>query len=240
MTQQRWRQLTQWPLVVTAVVFVVIFSLQVLADLRGWPRGLTQAGLWMCWVIFGIDYVQNLRLAPNRLRWFGTHLHELAFLALPALRPLQLLRLVSLVAIFQRAADNILRGRFLLYSVLAAGVITYIGALSALDLERSAPGSEITTFPEALWWALTTVIGVGESTYTVTWPGRLVAVALMLTGMALVGAITATLASWLVDQTDDADDEERERITRQKVAELHEDVRSLRSELALLTDKLDR
>lgn len=239
-TQQRWRQLAQWPLVVVALVFIAVYSLQVLANLQGPARTASQVALWLCWLAFAVDFVMNLRLAPQKLRWFLTHLHEFAFLVLPALRPLQLLRLVSLVSILQRAADNILRGRFLVYAILAAGVITYIGALSALDLERGAPETGITSFPLALWWALSTVIGMGESTWTVTWPGRVVAVGLMINGMALVGAITATLASWLVDQTDDADDEERERITRERVSDLRDEVRELRRELAELGSQLRR
>ncbi|GAB3624751.1 potassium channel family protein [Mariniluteicoccus endophyticus] len=228
MTQQQWRDRTQWPLLGAAVAFVLAYTFQVIANLQGPARTATQAVLAVTWLVFAIDYAVNLRLAPNRLKWFLKHLHELAFVLLPALRPLQLLRLVSLITVFQRAAGRALRGRFLVTAILTAATICYIGALSALDLERNAPEATLTTFPEALWWALTTLIGVGELR-TVTWPGRAVAVGLMITGMALLGAITASLASWLVDETDDEDDEERERITREKVSDLHDEVRELRA-----------
>ncbi|GAB3708464.1 ion channel [Mariniluteicoccus flavus] len=231
MTQQQWRERTQWPLLGAAVAFVVAYTLQVVAHLTGPARTATMAVLGLTWLVFAVDYVVNLKLAPHRLRWFLRHLHELAFVLLPALRPLQLLRLISLVTVFQRAAGRALRGRFLITAIATAAIICYIGALAALDLERGAPDATITTFPESLWWALTTLIGVGELR-TVTWPGRLVAVFLMITGMALFGAITASLASWLVDETDDEDDEERERVTRQKVTALHDEVRELRTQLA--------
>lgn len=239
MTQQQWRDRTQWPLLGAAAAFVVAYTLQVVAQLTGPARLAAELVLAVTWLVFAIDYVVNLRLAPHRTRWFFTHLHELAFVLLPALRPLQLLRLVSLVTVFQRAAGKALRGKFLITAIATAAIICYIGALAALDLERGAPEATLTTFPEALWWALTTLIGVGELR-TVTWPGRLIAVALMITGMALFGAITASLASWLVDETDDEDDEERERITRQKVAALHDEVRDLREQLTRFMDRHGR
>jgi len=46
-----------------------------------------------------------------------------------------------------------------------------------------------------------TVSTVGYGDYfPVTGAGRLVAVALMLGGVTLVGVITATLASWIIDR----------------------------------------
>lgn len=40
--------------------------------------------------------------------------------------------------------------------------------------------------------------------YPVTVTGRFVAVGVMLVGIALVGAVTATIAAWLVEQVEEA------------------------------------
>jgi voltage-gated potassium channel len=45
------------------------------------------------------------------LRWFVRHLLELAFVALPLLRPLRLLRLVLLIEVLQKAVGSAFRGR---------------------------------------------------------------------------------------------------------------------------------
>lgn len=72
-----------------------------------------------------------------------------------------------------------------------------------LDAEQAAPGANIKTPGDALWWAATTVTTVGYGDrYPVTTQGRLIAVALMVVGIAMVGAITASVAAWLVSQVD--------------------------------------
>ncbi|WP_432949041.1 potassium channel family protein [Kribbella sp. CA-253562] len=54
---------------------------------------------------------------------------------------------------------------------------------------------------DALWWATTTVTTVGYGDhFPTTSEGRIVGVGLMLAGIALVGTVTAALASWFVEQ----------------------------------------
>lgn len=110
----------------------------------------------------------------------------------------------------------------------AAALLILIAALSMLDAERHAPGAHITTFPDALWWAATTVTTVGYGdTFPVTGTGRLVAAALMVVGISLVSIITATIAAWFLDQTHEAATAERADLAErlQKVeailAEIH-------------------
>ena len=70
-----------------------------------------------------------------------------------------------------------------------------------LDAERGAPDANIAGFDDALWWGVTTIttVGYGDQ-FPVTDQGRLIAVALMLTGIALLGIVTATIASWFIER----------------------------------------
>ena len=51
-----------------------------------------------------------------------------------------------------------------------------------------------------------TTVGYGDL-YPVTGTGRIIASGLMIAGIALVGSVTATLASWFVERIKDADDQ---------------------------------
>jgi voltage-gated potassium channel len=63
-----------------------------------------------------------------------------------------------------------------------------------------APDANISDFGDAIWWAVTTVTTVryGDH-YPVTAAGRLVAFGLVIGEIALLGTVTATLASWIIE-----------------------------------------
>ncbi len=88
--------------------------------------------------------------------------------------------------------------------LLAVLVIILAGAALELGFEKGAPGANIHNYGDALWWAIVTVTtaGYGDK-YPVTAGGRGVAVALTLVGIGLIGALTATVASFFVEQKND-------------------------------------
>ncbi len=83
--------------------------------------------------------------------------------------------------------------------VLAVTLLVTVGALAVLDAERDAKGANITSFGDALWWAVTTITTVGYGdTYPVTFEGRIIATTTMLLGIALIGVVTAGIATTAV------------------------------------------
>jgi voltage-gated potassium channel len=95
----------------------------------------------------------------------------------------------------QRAVGQTIRGKVIVYTACGAVAIVYAASLAILDVEGRRPESKIHTLGDALWWATTTVTTVGYADLSpVTPTGKLVAVALMIGGIALVGSVTATLA----------------------------------------------
>ena len=101
MDQQRWQKLVDWPLAIAAMAFLIAFSWQVIGELTGTAAAVAETVIWVTWALFVIDYFVNLWLAEQRWRWFYTHLLDLAIVVLPMLRPLRLLRLVTLLAVLQ-------------------------------------------------------------------------------------------------------------------------------------------
>ncbi|WP_241473605.1 potassium channel family protein [Mycolicibacterium neoaurum] len=227
----RWEQRAEWPLAAVAIAFLTVYSVQVL----GRPQGVEARALWVAtwaiWGIFVIDYLVRLALADNRRRWLVRHLLDLAVVALPLLRPLRLLRLVILVGALQKAVGNAFRGRIVAYTLGGVGLLIYVASLAVLEQERDQPGALITSFGKALWWSITTVTTVGYGDlYPVTNTGRIVAVLLMLGGISLIGVVTASLASWIVQRVAE-EDAAKQGATAKQVDELRAEVHALATEL---------
>lgn len=82
-----------------------------------------------------------------------------------------------------------------------------------------------------MWWAITTITTVGYGDmYPVTTTGRVIAALLMIGGISLVGSITATIASWIVQSVAD-DDNATAAATAAHINELRSEIASLRDEL---------
>ena len=228
-----WERATEWPLTGAAVVFLGAYAWEVLTNAQGGAKNAAELVIDAVWALFGVDYLVRLALAPSRGQWFLHHLPDLAVIALPILRPLRLLRLVTLVGIMQRSAGTALRGRITLYTAGSAALLIFTSALATLDAERDEPGSSIRTFGQALWWALTTIttIGYGD-TFPVSTEGRFIAALLMIGGVALIGVVTATLASWIVSLVEE-ESAEQEAATQAQVA-------ALQRQVGELSERIDR
>lgn len=194
----RWERAMDWPLMIAAVLFLVAYATQILARDVGTVSVVAEVVLWITWGLFGVDYVVRLALAENRRRWFVRHLLDLAIVLLPMLRPLRLMRFLTILAIIQRGAGTALRGKVVIYTVGATALTIVVAGLAVLDAEQGQHG-DIQSLGDAIWWAFVTITTVGYGDYVpVTVAGRVVAVGLMIGGLALIGVVTATLASWIV------------------------------------------
>ena len=199
--QQNWQRVTEWPLFGASLIFLIAYSVQVIGNIPDERDFLLNFVIWFTWALFVLDYLVNLALAKQRRQWFFRNLHQLVILALPMLRPLRLLRLLSLLRFMQLVALKAVQGRIIVYVVSTASLLVYVGGLAVLDAEQNADGANIRNFGDALWWAVATITTVGYGDYyPVTLVGRLVAVGLMIGGIAVLGVVTASLASWMVAQ----------------------------------------
>lgn len=226
-TIQLWEKRSEWPLAGIALIFLATYSVQVLAQPS--PRvesslECLNTGLYLA---FLGDYLIRLALAERRGRWFVRHLPDLAIVALPVLRPLRLLRLVVLITAMHRAAGDAIRGRVAMYTAGGSVLLIYVASLAVLDAERHEPGSDITSFGKALWWSITTVTTVGYGDFApVTTTGRVVAALLMIGGISLLGVVTATLASWIVQRVAE-EDTANQAATAAQIEALRAEVRRL-------------
>ncbi len=208
----RWEKRAEIPLLLLAVAFLVAYAWPVLDPrLDTNVRTVLDVASWTVWAAFVIDFAVRLYLTDGRRSYALTHWYDVALILLPMLRPLRLLRLLAFARILNRSAVGSLVGKVSTYVAGTALMALGLGAIAVLDAEQDSTGANITTFGDALWWSATTVTTVGYGDhFPVTTTGRLVAVALMLVGIACIGAITAGVAAWLVAQVE-ADAREREQ-----------------------------
>jgi voltage-gated potassium channel len=141
--------------------------------------------------IYGVDIFVRSRLAPHHWYYVQHNLPSVATVAVPTLRVMLSLRLLS--SVFQRGnLDRFVLAASLMFLNLTAVVYFY---------ERNAAHSNIKTVGNALWWAVVTLTTVGYGDYTpVTWQGRSAAAVLMFVGFAVLATITAHISSAFIEQ----------------------------------------
>lgn len=239
--QTRSRRLSRWqdrmdvPMLLAAGVFLVVYAVPIVRPgLPGTVLQILQTVQVAVWVLFAVDLAVRLALAPSRRRYLLRNWLDALAVALPVLRPVAALRAVFARSLLGGRGAALFGGQVAVLVAVAASLVGTVAALAVLDAERGHPDANIVTVQDALWWAMTTVTTVGYGDrYPVTGTGRLVASGLMITGIALLGVVTATLASWFVDRVG-AEDDARDERTGAGVEALLAEVRALRAEVARL------
>jgi voltage-gated potassium channel len=226
-----WEQRTGPALTCLAGVFLVVYAVPILWPALPTPvdRVCATANL-LIWGVFWADYLTRFGLATDRARFVRRNLFDLAVLLLPVLRSLRVLRVVIAFARLERQAESWTRGKIGVYVAGAATLMVLIGGLAILDAERGNPGANITTYADGLWWAVVTMstVGYGDH-FPVTGTGRAVALALMVAGIGVLGFITGSITTWVLDRIKAVERANEE--TQAEIAVLLTEVRALRRDL---------
>lgn len=183
-----------------AALFLFVFSVPAFVlDLSNEAQSLIELIQWICWFAFALDLIIGLLTSKSKKEYLLKHPLESISVLLPFLRPLRLMRVISFGGL---ALQKIAMGKQFAITIkvaLTAVFVSYIAAVQITISERDVEGSNIKTFSDGLWWAVTTVTTVGYGDrFPTTAEGRILAVLLMIVGISLVGVITASVASWFV------------------------------------------
>jgi voltage-gated potassium channel len=189
------------------MTFLVAFSYPAFTDSISDPTNQILSIIqWICWLAFAVDLLIGILTSESKTAYLKRHPLEIASVLLPFLRPLRLMRVISFGGL---ALQKIAVGRQFAIMVKVAITtifIAYIAAVQITITERAVEGSNIKTFADGLWWAVTTVTTVGYGDrFPTTTEGRLLAVMLMFMGISLVGVITASVAAWFVKMNQNED-----------------------------------
>ena len=204
-------------------------------------------------IIFLIDFTYRLTTAPTK-RWYLRHGGVFDFLGcIPGLRIFRLFRIVRAVRIVRRLGGPRVFGELraglasgTLYLVIFLGLLTLeVTGLLELRFEENAPGANITTAGDALWWGYVTAttVGYGDQ-FPVTTGGRIVGVGMLTVGVALFATFSGFLANWFLSANEGAsehnavDSESDLQATLQHVERLHMEQQAaldeLRAQIALV------
>lgn len=201
--RRRWEAATVWPGVVASVAFLVAYSWTVLQPGMGrLLYGALIALLALIWVAFLVDYVVRLVLAEDKRLFVRRNVIDLLSVLIPVARPFRLIGDLFRIPSLRGGSGSHLRRRIVIVAGTFVLMFIYTISLAVYQVERYAPGSNIRSFGDSLWWACVTMATVGYGDYyPVTVPGRLLAVVLMMGGIAIVGTASATIVSYLNERT---------------------------------------
>jgi voltage-gated potassium channel len=195
-----WERWSTIPLAVLAVVYLALYSLEVLGH---WSSPL----LWdfvaisdVIWVIFIVDFIGRFILTQDKVRFLKTNAIELVSLLLPFFRAFRMFRVVIALGFLSRVGKT-LSARINIYVGLILPLLLYVCSLGVYEAEHLAPGANIKQFGDAVWWAFVTLATVGYGDYyPVTVEGRMIAVFLMIAGLAFVSVIAVSIASMFLSR----------------------------------------
>jgi len=216
---EQFSRVVDGPMMILALVMIPLILVPLVVDLSPAEDRALVAIDYLVWAAFAIEYVVKLWLAPDRWRFVKANIPDLIIVVVPMLRPLRilrgarLLRLLRLARLVAFAVEGlhevraVLRRRGLSWVLLIALALNLIAAALVLGFERDVPASNIHSYSDALWWAVTTITTVGYGDrFPMSPAGRGVAVVLMVSGIALFGIITASIAAYFVEHQSEQDD----------------------------------
>ena len=226
-----WTKLSPTFLQVLGVIFLAGYAWPIInPNLSPALHSLCNWTLFVIWVFFAFDYFARLSVADNKRLFVRKNLLDLAAVALPFLPLLRAIRALAAVTVLSRRNRGS-RSQQVTTSVVTLAFATwFVAGLAVTEAERHVDGSNIQGVGDGWWWAITTMATVGYGdTYPVSTQGRIVGTALMIMGVALLGTITASIASNF--NSTDSEDSSNETTSASEVDDLKKRIAELEGKL---------
>jgi voltage-gated potassium channel len=208
-------RVTKYPMALLGLAWLVIAIVIGTTNVTGTTPAVLVSALFATWVILLAEYLLRLVITPDRRGYLRRRWAEPATVVLPPLQGWHFIGIEKTCLLLHEGVlrvSAVLRHHSLFRVLIAAAGTLFVGAWLVLLFEVNAKGSNIHSYPDALWWAIVTVTTVGYGDrFPATEGGRAVAVVLMLVGIGLIGVLTATVASVFVKEHTDANREEYQR-----------------------------
>ncbi|PPG27667.1 potassium channel family protein [Pseudoclavibacter sp. RFBB5] len=194
---ERWEQLTALPMFFVAVAFfaassILLIDVQLPTDAQGQLTTVVSVS----WMLFIAEFVVRLLVSPAKLTFVRSRWFDLLSLFVVILRPFLIVTYLWRLPFFRGGGARAKRTRNVLAVSIASLLYVYTASLGVYLVEHNTSGANILSMGDALWWGFTTITTVGYGDFTpVTIAGRALAVSLMVSGVLIVGFVSATIMS---------------------------------------------
>jgi voltage-gated potassium channel len=194
--QERWQSLWNVPIIVAAVLPLFMTSPK-----SKWVEVVVGVGAWL---VFVVDLVVQQRIVPDYLRRrrgmidLGIVVLTFPFYLIPGVTGgtaiLLLARLGRVVRVLLATAGLRRFAARLGKVAVVAGLVVLLASFAAYEAEHPTnPG--FATIGDALWWGIVTLTTVGYGDIVPkTQAGRFAGIAIMFTGIAVLGVLAGSLA----------------------------------------------
>jgi voltage-gated potassium channel len=208
-------RVTKYPMALLGLAWLVVAIIVVTTDVNSTASTVLVATLFTLWAILLVEYLVRLVITPDRRGYLKRRWVEPVTVVAPPLQGGRFVGIEKMCLLIHEGGlrvEAVLKHHSLFRVLIAATVTLLLGAWLVLLFEENADGSNIHSYPQALWWAIVTVTTVGYGDrYPITEGGRVVAAVLMLLGIGLIGVLTATVASVFIKEHTDANRQEYRR-----------------------------
>lgn len=242
--------ITEIPLVILGFAWLVLLVVELIWQLTPFLQLLAT----IIWVIFIVDFLMKLILAPKKWLYFKRNILTLISLFIPAFRifrifaGLRLLRSIGFIRSIRivkvvgsinrgmRVLGKTLKRRAFGYVLVLTLMICFVGAAGMYAFEIQSGAFE--TYGDALWWTAMLITSIASEYWPKTPEGKVLCFLLSIYSLGILGYLTAMLASFFIGQ--DAINQKGEIAGSSQVKEMLNELQLLRAELKKYKDQKEK
>ena len=235
-------RITETPMIILGFLWLALL----LAELLNKSNRILNTVSIVIWIIFILDFILKFILSPIKTNFLKKNVLTAISLIVPAVRVLRFvriirffrisrgLRLVKVLGSLNRgmnALGGLMKRRAFGYVVIFTLIVMFVGAAGAYAFEREE-STGFNTYSSSLWRTAMLIMNNGTE-WPVTPEGRMLYLFIAIFSMAVLGYITATLATYFIgrDASKSIDIASAKQIEslRKEIAALKSEINSARS-----------
>ncbi|HSK73546.1 MAG TPA: ion transporter [Pyrinomonadaceae bacterium] len=208
----------------------------------------------LIYVIFIVDFAVKFLLAPDKTDYLKNNWITLIALAVPALRIFRIfrvvrifqvarvtrgLRLVRVLTSFNRGMKSLAASfgrRGINYVLALTLIVLFAGAAGMYAFEKDVEGTGIESYGTAVWWTAMILTTMGSDYFPRTGEGRVLSFLLALYAYTIFGYVTATLATFFIEQ--EAVNKDSAVADAKQIKNLQDEIKGLREEMRILAQNM--